>query len=425
MIILYTVLSICAVFVYFWAALYVLKKNYFNRAHQLYFLICISLAVWTLSRALSNIAGTEKQMDLIFRFLGCGVYFFPALWLHFILVLTRRGRILSFWPVYPFLYAYGFIRTYEALKGNYTISRFITTDIGITPVYATDHPFYIIYNVYYVLFYLASLAVLINWRLQTPNSREKNQAAVITVSATTAFVFGTVIDFALPAAGIHALPPLVHLVLILPIFAVFYAIKKFGLFSWNADISARKLLSRMNDAVFILNPKMEVVFVNSSAEKLFGMESRDLLHVYYPLLLNEAEKRHFFIDFLQANKIDRVYDLESDVKISGDGIIHISMAISSIQSLKHKRLLGLIVIARDLSRHKDKITEKDRIISRLKEELRSAHETPPVIPICSRCKRIRDAEGSWHSLEEYLSDHVHLEFTHGICPDCEHSQPIK
>jgi PAS domain S-box-containing protein len=368
---------------------------------------------------LSNFAQTEEQMDLIFRFLGCGVYFFPALWLHFILVLTRRQKILSFQPVYPFLYAYGFIRSYEALKGNYTISRFVSTEMGISPVYATDHPFYIIYNIYYVVFYLVSLALLINWQLKTPNSREKRQAGIITLSTATAFIFGTVIDFALPAAGIHALPPLVHLVLILPVLGVYYAMKKFGLFSWNADISARKLLSRMNDAVFILNPRMEVVFVNSSAEKLFGMESKDLLHIYYPLLLNEEEKRRFFVDFLQANKIDRIYDLEADVKITGERIIHISMAISSIQSLKQKRLLGLIVIARDFSRHKEEITEKDRIILRLKKELRTAHETPPVIPICSRCKRIRDADGNWHSLEEYLSDHVHLDFTHGICPDCE------
>jgi CRP-like cAMP-binding protein len=40
------------------------------------------------------------------------------------------------------------------------------------------------------------------------------------------------------------------------------------------------------------------------------------------------------------------------------------------------------------------------------------------IPICANCKRIRDDNGSWVSIEEYISDRSGVEFTHGICPEC-------
>ena len=40
------------------------------------------------------------------------------------------------------------------------------------------------------------------------------------------------------------------------------------------------------------------------------------------------------------------------------------------------------------------------------------------IPICSCCKKIRDGEGSWLSIERYLMNHTEHEFSHGICPDC-------
>jgi signal-transduction protein with cAMP-binding, CBS, and nucleotidyltransferase domain len=40
------------------------------------------------------------------------------------------------------------------------------------------------------------------------------------------------------------------------------------------------------------------------------------------------------------------------------------------------------------------------------------------IPICSSCKKIRDSNGSWHSIERYLMNHTAHEFSHGICPDC-------
>ncbi len=40
------------------------------------------------------------------------------------------------------------------------------------------------------------------------------------------------------------------------------------------------------------------------------------------------------------------------------------------------------------------------------------------IPICSNCKKIRDEEGSWMMIEDYIIDHTEHEFSHGVCPDC-------
>jgi len=40
------------------------------------------------------------------------------------------------------------------------------------------------------------------------------------------------------------------------------------------------------------------------------------------------------------------------------------------------------------------------------------------IPICSSCKKIRDAQGRWLSIERYLTNHTHHELSHGICPAC-------
>lgn len=41
-----------------------------------------------------------------------------------------------------------------------------------------------------------------------------------------------------------------------------------------------------------------------------------------------------------------------------------------------------------------------------------------IVPICSYCKDIRDGEGCWKRVEEYVADHTHAEFSHGICPPC-------
>ncbi len=41
-----------------------------------------------------------------------------------------------------------------------------------------------------------------------------------------------------------------------------------------------------------------------------------------------------------------------------------------------------------------------------------------VVPVCSNCKAIRDADGEWHALEHYFISHPEAEFTHGMCPRC-------
>lgn len=41
-----------------------------------------------------------------------------------------------------------------------------------------------------------------------------------------------------------------------------------------------------------------------------------------------------------------------------------------------------------------------------------------IIPICAKCKKIRDDEGFWTHVEKYIQDHSNATFSHGICEDC-------
>lgn len=41
-----------------------------------------------------------------------------------------------------------------------------------------------------------------------------------------------------------------------------------------------------------------------------------------------------------------------------------------------------------------------------------------IIPICSKCKKIRDDSGYWKQVEEYIESRSDAEFTHSVCPTC-------
>lgn len=42
-----------------------------------------------------------------------------------------------------------------------------------------------------------------------------------------------------------------------------------------------------------------------------------------------------------------------------------------------------------------------------------------LIPICARCKKIRNDKNYWESVEQYIARNIiDIEFSHGFCPEC-------
>ncbi|NQT25978.1 response regulator [candidate division KSB1 bacterium] len=69
------------------------------------------------------------------------------------------------------------------------------------------------------------------------------------------------------------------------------------------------------------------------------------------------------------------------------------------------------------------VLQKNQELEKKNLELQSSIEMIKtlrgLIPICSHCKKIRNDEGFWQRLEEYIHENSEAEFTHGLCPDCE------
>ncbi len=41
-----------------------------------------------------------------------------------------------------------------------------------------------------------------------------------------------------------------------------------------------------------------------------------------------------------------------------------------------------------------------------------------IIPICASCKKIKDDQGYWNELEQYIETHADVQFSHGLCASC-------
>ena len=62
--------------------------------------------------------------------------------------------------------------------------------------------------------------------------------------------------------------------------------------------------------------------------------------------------------------------------------------------------------------------EKDLLIVQLRKALSDIETLSGLLSICVRCKKIRDEDGAWRSVESYISQHSPARFSHAFCPVC-------
>jgi len=63
----------------------------------------------------------------------------------------------------------------------------------------------------------------------------------------------------------------------------------------------------------------------------------------------------------------------------------------------------------------------ERILS-LQRERDTLHE---LLPLCPRCKRIKNEHDQWQQVEAYITRMADAQFSHGVCPECyeKHMKP--
>jgi len=82
------------------------------------------------------------------------------------------------------------------------------------------------------------------------------------------------------------------------------------------------------------------------------------------------------------------------------------------------RLTGAVHMVRDITDIKKMQDEREALIRKLEKTLAEVRTLKGLIPICAKCRRIRDDSGAWSPLEAFVRNNFDADFSHGLCPDC-------
>jgi len=94
------------------------------------------------------------------------------------------------------------------------------------------------------------------------------------------------------------------------------------------------------------------------------------------------------------------------------GVTTISALILVIILIWNRRL------KQEIAERKKAEEKRAETIVKLEDALDNIKALSGLLPICASCKKIRDDEGYWKQMEQYIEEHSDAQFSHSVCPEC-------
>jgi DNA-binding response OmpR family regulator len=80
--------------------------------------------------------------------------------------------------------------------------------------------------------------------------------------------------------------------------------------------------------------------------------------------------------------------------------------------------LRIVILAQELRATVEELHVANAELQSTRAEVERLSHEHELLPICAFCRKVRDGDGEWHTLEDYVAQRTQADFTHGICPTC-------
>jgi PAS domain S-box-containing protein len=173
-------------------------------------------------------------------------------------------------------------------------------------------------------------------------------------------------------------------------------------------------MMNISDSVFITDIKNEIIFVNKSFCETYGYSEKEILN---------RSPEFFQTEFIETNPNEKPKPNEDMVNEythfrKNGNKFPVSMSQSNIVEESDK-VVATVWVAQDITERKRTEEGMKKLVSELQDALAKVRTLSGFIPICASCKKIRDDQGYWNQIEQYIKDHSEAEFSHSMCPDCK------
>jgi PAS domain S-box-containing protein len=177
----------------------------------------------------------------------------------------------------------------------------------------------------------------------------------------------------------------------------------------------RTVVEAANEGVLIVQDE-RVAFANNRMAKMLDRELESILGLNFTDLFSPKERERALADYrlrLSEEAVPAAYEIQM-IDPSGKEI----WANASVVRIAYQGRPATMAFVTDVSERVQRERERERLLADLTQALIDKRVLRGLLPICAGCKKIRDDNGYWRQIEQYISSHAPVEFSHGLCPEC-------
>jgi diguanylate cyclase (GGDEF)-like protein/PAS domain S-box-containing protein len=351
------ILSLVAFFafiVYLFLGIYTYRLDRCSKLNRIFSLLCMDFAVWAFAYTFFYSAPDKQTAWFWYHVSSPGWCFFPALTLHFFLILTGHKAILGKWWAYPLLYLPGAMFMYKTLTGTLLVSDFVYQGFGWCEIALSGTLWFWSYVFYYSSFILAWFVLTFKWHAKAQNAREKKQAHVILTVAFPVLLGSIATDTVLPTLEIYTLPSIASVLILVWIAGIWYAMVKYKLMDITPAVAAEDIVSAMFDLLVLAGYDGTVIKLNRRTIDLVGYEESEIIGK--PLETLFADKELFREKFINASQADHAAHCELDLITKHNELIPLNLSCSLIKD-NFGDPVGYAIVGQDLRQMMELQTE--------------------------------------------------------------------
>ena len=375
--------------VYLFLAGYIRSKNPKASLNRVCSVLFLCPALWSLGNVFIHNLDATKEIARAFENISVvGWASFQAFFLWFIFVFTKKEKLLKKKVFYIAIFTIPALLIYKqwtsSLIVDYTRQYYGWAGVWSSSIWAYLH------HSYSVVFLGTGIYALLSFLKKAKQKVRKKQAKIILYTTIIAFAAGFITDVLLPRMGVHAVPDVADVIILIWAMGLLYSVAKYNFLSMaelvmvnerlQREVNERRkaeetlreseqkysaLVEKSNDGIIMIQDGL-VKFANSKMEEFTGFNAEKSIGKPFIDFIS-PEFRKYVAD-MYKKRIERkevVSRYEVELLSKGGKTIPIEINASLIE---YEGKLADMAIVRD-------ITQRKRTAEELKESNRRLAQT--------------------------------------------------
>lgn len=180
----------------------------------------------------------------------------------------------------------------------------------------------------------------------------------------------------------------------------------------NDDTYCRTILNAIPLAIFVVDEDVRIHDLNHAASTIFGLNKTtvmnrrggEVLHcLHWQDVPEGCGRGEYCRSCVIRNSVT--------ASLEGQTITRKRTKFVLLQE-GTKKEVELLITASPL------VMDEKPLTLLIIEDISEITKLQDIIPICMRCKKIRDDQEYWHNVESYFKEYLGVDFSHGVCPTC-------